>query len=223
MQVRHGRGTFEIGISNIGVIFSRVKRWPLLFLILPIGALAQTETNLEQFESLADSLLEGRLGQLAPSFGFAMVCSLTPEHRLNWFFQKEIAAAFSASRPVYLACDIRDTTAEQAGVRVGYRPLKLSVKYADLSDEIVERTFELAVFLQLLAVPENHMIWQGEVAGSKSDRVARKLLDKLENKEISFTVGRQGRRKGASRFFAPLIVSSTAGIIVYLFYSLRSR
>ena len=62
-------------------------------------------------------------------------------------------------------------------------------------------------------------IWQESV----SDTVAEKSLSRLENANLPFTIGRREKRKDGFNWLEAALITTATGVVVYLFYSLRSR
>ncbi len=58
---------------------------------------------------------------------------------------------------------------------------------------------------------------------SAVDTVAEKSLARLEDADLPFTVGKWERPASGFRWLEPALITSATGVIVYLFYALRSR
>jgi hypothetical protein len=62
-------------------------------------------------------------------------------------------------------------------------------------------------------------VWQESV----SDTVAEKSLSRLENANLPFTIGRREKRQDGFNWLEAALITTATGVVVYLFYSLRSR
>jgi hypothetical protein len=60
-------------------------------------------------------------------------------------------------------------------------------------------------------------------AESAVDTVAEKSLASLEDAALPFTVGKWQRPPRGFRWLEPVLITSATGVVVYLFYALRSR
>jgi hypothetical protein len=58
---------------------------------------------------------------------------------------------------------------------------------------------------------------------SATDTLAKKILPRFEDKNFPFTIGRRENREESSGWLEPILITSATGVVIYLFYSLRSR
>lgn len=56
-----------------------------------------------------------------------------------------------------------------------------------------------------------------------ADTLSEKSLSGGENQNFVFTLGRREDRQESSRWLEPVLITSATGVVVYLFYALRSR
>ncbi|MFQ5825038.1 MAG: hypothetical protein ACE5JB_13370, partial [bacterium] len=59
--------------------------------------------------------------------------------------------------------------------------------------------------------------------GSRLDWISSKKIRQLETRNLPFTQGVFLNGKGKSKFLEPIVITGVTGIIIFLFYSLRSR
>jgi hypothetical protein len=67
------------------------------------------------------------------------------------------------------------------------------------------------------------ILYNGALQASKSDWIAAENRQVFENPDIEFTVGKIQTVKRDGGVLQPLAVVVVTGVVVYLFYSLRSR
>lgn len=67
------------------------------------------------------------------------------------------------------------------------------------------------------------VLFQKIFAESAADTLAEKFLSGGENQNFVFTMGRREERQESPRWLEPVLITSATGVVVYLFYSLRSR
>jgi hypothetical protein len=58
---------------------------------------------------------------------------------------------------------------------------------------------------------------------SAADTLAKNYLPRLEEQNLPFTIGRRENREENSGWLEPILITSATGVVIYLFYSLRSR
>lgn len=146
-----------------------------------------------------------------------------PEER---FFYSRLVTILSDtfSAPVVVAPVDSLTT-----LALTYRLHRCEIVYRPLSDQrFLRRTRwqrTASVFLEVgahnLATRGFHFqkIWHETAA----DTLDEKSLQQLEDPTLSFTSGRRERNENGFHWLEAALITSATGVIVYLFYSLRSR
>jgi len=86
-----------------------------------------------------------------------------------------------------------------------------------------QRTANVMIEISARETSTRQVQFQKIFTESAADTVAEKFLSRLEDQNLSFTVGRRERDDKESRWLEPVLITSATGIVVYLFYSLRSR
>jgi hypothetical protein len=61
------------------------------------------------------------------------------------------------------------------------------------------------------------------VEGTRYDWVSAAARTQIENPNVSFTTGKFEIQSGKSKIFEPVLITGVTGVIIFLFFSLRSR
>lgn len=81
----------------------------------------------------------------------------------------------------------------------------------------------MRLFLRLVNEFSGKVLWSGMSEKTGSEWIQEDDVPNVENHNIPFTRGKYASRSKSIGLFQPLLVSTAAGVIVYLFYALRSR
>lgn len=101
---------------------------------------------------------------------------------------------------------------------------RCQVVYRSLSNRrLVYRHASVLIEFEAHDAATRQMLFQKIWEESAADTVAEKSLPRLENVNLPFTVGKWEKRETGLRWLEPVLITSATGIIVYLFYALRSR
>lgn len=191
-------------------------------------------TNFEFLTSLADSLLESATKEYVSDVEKrAIVRSLDVNDKANWFIENRLVEVLKRNgvRTIYLALenDVQPEIEPDSLVSIlEFKLLHLKIEYHELtkqqnSGEKIQRVGKAGLFLRIINKPSGKILWSDNLEGTKSDWIPINNKSIVENKEIHFTKGKTIRKSNSIKLVQPLIISSAAGVIVYLFYSLRSR
>ena len=113
-------------------------------------------------------------------------------------------------------------------ILIDYKIIKLNVDYQSQDtfwkSKPVRRTIELKLWAKFSRLNNNgKVLWMGECAESYSDHVRRARIPDLQNKHIAFTQAPVPEFNGYSKVLEPTFVMGISGVIIYLFYSFRSK
>jgi len=86
-----------------------------------------------------------------------------------------------------------------------------------------QRTANVIVELGAQNASTRQVSFQKIFAESAADTLAKKNLPHLEDQRLPFTIGRRENREENSGWLEPILITSATGVVIYLFYSLRSR
>lgn len=207
----------------------------LLLLIVPFfasGVAAQQTTNYQLLVALTDSLLHRFVVEnIAGLEGDIVIRSFDSGGRENWFFEDRVIQQLQhTGKTVYV-----ERQNDSAPVKINntwtwsleYKILRLGIRYKDIGNTgdaaLVRRIGHAGFTLRLIAERSGKVEWSGELQGEKKDHVMNKNRVALEDETIHFTVGKGIAPQRRLGLFKPLLISGAAGVIVFLFFSLRSR
>ncbi|RMF65587.1 MAG: hypothetical protein D6743_07770 [Calditrichaeota bacterium] len=201
------------------------------FLVATPEAAAQRVTNLEFLTGLTDSLLDQATQVLdSVEVRTVVIRALDPQNDANWFFEDRLSAVAKAhgSPAIYLGAPGSEERfwPDSSAVIIEFEPLKLDVVY-EQSDGVAragygKRIGNVGLFLRLVNGGTGRLLASDTIEARKSDWVAEQELDEIKSDKISFSKS-EGGKKPLGKIVQPLLISGVTGILVYLFYSLRSR
>ena len=196
----------------------------LCLMVSVVGAQETRLSNLEQLQALGQQLLKDSLA-IHPGKTDSAALILQANHEMstkNWFVENMLVKWAREKGFEKIVRGDRETDRTLV-YRLEYQPIALKVRYLDHSESFVNRHCSLA-FYALLTDPGDAVLFSGTLADSVVDRVPKDAVNELENAELEFTIGtRATTASWLSKSFEPFLVSSVTGIVIYLFYSFRSR
>jgi len=207
----------------------------LLLLIIPFFAsdvAAQQTTNYQLLVALTDSLLHNFVVEnIAELEGDIVIRSLDSDGQENWFFEDRVIQQLQhTGKTVYVERQNASPLVKVNGNwtwSLEYKILHLGIRYEDVGDTgdtaLVGRIGRAGFTLRVIAERSGKVEWSGELKGEKKDHVTNKNRVELEDETIHFTVGKGIAPQRRLGLFKPLLISGAAGVIVFLFFSLRSR
>ncbi len=206
------------------------QRFLFLFvaLLLVVDLSAQTPpSNLQLLGCIVDSLLDSISVRLEADSSDLYLHRLDRDNKLNWFFETRLVDKFSTpERSVYLDGGKQTSEPNRAKIRfdVEYRPVLAMVGYQELlHGKTIQRIGRIEFFLLMTEGPAKRLLWSGTLSASRQDVINRDAVKLAENRNVDFSVGQAVNEDKSVKLFPPLLVSGVAGLIVYLFYSIRSR
>ncbi|MFQ5706253.1 MAG: hypothetical protein ACE5HO_02325 [bacterium] len=150
----------------------------------------------------------------------------------DWFFLDRIVGVLKSHgfENIYVGPEENQQSDQRAPFVVfEYKVLSVGIKYINrnpeksIEEQRLQRIGHVGLFVRIFEQPSGRLLRSEEIKGAKADWVERVHLSQIENPNISFT---QGEIEGIGRnnkFWEPVLITGVTGIIVFLFYSLRSR
>lgn len=205
----------------------------LLFVVLYRPCLGQEKSNLKFLENLTDSLLQDVFSQSFENkpIRFA-IRNFGAADEQSWFFENQIIEALKKEGTSVFFVPEDDhagaSLSEENVIIVEYRSLDIGIEYGpeikkNQSPMLIQRNGKVGFSLRIISRPEGKILWNGSKSGTKFDWISLDSINEVENENISFVKGRQIKDSEASSLLQPILISVVSGVIVYLFYSLRSR
>lgn len=190
------------------------------------------ESNLDFLFRLADSVVAfpGKaLGE--EKFDYVLLSRGDSANSLNWLIQSRLIDSFEKTSNVYIrgSQENQDSPPNGIGAEIEFVPLSHGITYSESDslspdgESLVERRGHLTCAFLITRPGDGRVLWRGEGKGERLDYVARSKISTIEG-EFSYTKGEwSDERIHRGRWKQALLVSTVTGLIVYLFYSIRSR
>lgn len=208
------------------LITSFFTRLSVFFLLIPFVALSagqEREDNLSVFNRLALNAAREILESV--HLDSTNSVSIQPQNRKtdgNWLMESVLMQEFGRAgvNRIYLY-NVVDSV--QIDYRLEFQITKIQLNYEQgkKKDEIT-RKFELDVSARLIDLKSGLVKLRKSFNDGFEDSVRLAELDKLENKNFSFTHEIIPQKAGFKKYFEPALVIVTTISVIYLFFSLRS-
>lgn len=206
----------------------------LIFFLLSASRLTAAETpglksNFEIFNELSAQCVQEVLdGNLAREVKKVLLQKIDTADSLNWFIENTL---FNLLKQHGVDSIQYGEAASGFGqtVLVRYKIVNLSLSYENENRwRLFNRThnarhFKLQFFLQLINPQQGTVLWSGVLAREFRDQVPPNQIAGIESSAIPFTQARYPNRSIYARFVEPVLILSTTGTIIYLFYAFRSQ
>jgi len=190
------------------------------------GNLWAQATNLELLTQLADSLVGSFLAREVGETSLSVLLEKSDAtNGSNWFLEARLVDACQRRNHTVFISGAENSTHPVDAYLLRFNGLDVGASYTDLHNDPTHLRRKAAVKMAVILsrVRSGEVLWQGNLAAHHSDRINRKQVEALENSNIPFTVGSRERQSKPVRWVQPVAVSATAGLVIFLFYSLRSR
>lgn len=206
----------------------------LIFFLLSVSHVTAAETpglktNFEIFNELSTQCVQEVLdGNLAREVKKVLLQKIDAGDSLNWFIENTLfnllkQHGVDSIRYGEAASGLRQT------VLIRYKIVNLSLAYENenrwrlFNRTHTTRHFKLQFFLQLINPQQGTVLWSGVLAREFRDQVPPNQIAGIESSAIPFTQARFPDRSIYTRFVEPVLILSTTGTIIYLFYAFRSQ
>jgi hypothetical protein len=147
-----------------------------------------------------------------------------PNSRADWFLENR---ALTILRNRGFAIYVSDSLgrANDSGAIIEFKLVEIGIAYTrhDKQRELVRRTANLHFMGRMLLASTGEVLYNENLRASKTDWIASAEQKSYENETIDFTVGKVSESKHKSSIVQPIVITVATGVVVYLFYALRSR
>jgi hypothetical protein len=196
----------------------------LLLVLAPLTGSAQTPPdNLRVFLQLFDRVAHRVAGEIARDGGAGIwvqpPANERPEER--FFFSRLVTILRDTlSAPIFT-----EPADSLQSLALRYRLSRCELIYRPVSGRHRpwQRTVRVLIELGGREAKTRQVRFQEIWAESAVDTVAEKSLASLEEPGLPFTVGKWERPGRKFRWLEPALITSATGVVVYLFFALRSR
>jgi hypothetical protein len=203
---------------------SRRNLTVLLLTLAPLVSNAQTPpNNLRVFLQLFDRVANRVAGEIARDGGAAIwvqpPANERPEER--FFFSRLITTlGDTLSAPIFT-----EPADSLQSLALRYRLSHCEVVYRSISGRGSrwQRTASVLIEIGGREAKTRQIRFQNIWAESAVDTVAEKSMASLAEASLPFTVGKWERPGRKFRWLEPALITSATGVVIYLFFALRSR
>jgi hypothetical protein len=208
----------------------------VFFLSLSTPVLAQTKSNYEVLAALTDSLLAEISGAIPPFVNQVVIrewrfdrdsVQVSRRDGSNWFLESRIVDILKTrDLAVYVDSGFQQVEhAADSTAVVEFKLMEIGIDYLrqNRGAEVIGRKAYVHFWGRVRLRATGRILYNGALQASKSDWIAAENRQVFENPDIEFTVGKIQTVKRDGGVLQPLAVVVVTGVVVYLFYSLRSR
>jgi hypothetical protein len=199
----------------------------LLALATRLGNAQTPPDNLRVFLQLFDRVARRAVEQIARDGGAAIwvqpPANERPEER--FFFSRLVTiVSDTLAAPIFT-----ETVDSLQSLALRYRLSHCELVYRSVSGGRLFRRGQCQRTASVLIEIGGHEAMTRQVRFQKIwhesavDTVAEKSLASLEDADLPFTVGKWQKPARKFRWLEPVLITSATGVVVYLFYALRSR
>lgn len=198
-------------------------------------SVAQTKSNLDIFSDLIDSVLTEILPEIPKEPSTTLfIKNLDANSNISWFIENRIVHILKSlgfHDEIYVGDPDFSNRDGKTTLRLDYKVLDLKVKYMKREDggflgsgsNQINRQITVGLLVRVVKVPEDALILSEERWKNYNDWINEDQISTVENSNLPFTSGEFKYNKNSKNLLEPLLVTGVTGIIVFLFFSLRSR
>ncbi|TDI94246.1 MAG: hypothetical protein E2O77_01350 [Caldithrix sp.] len=184
------------------------------------------ESNFLFISSLTDSLLDLATTQLTSEKASQAVLRSLEDNNINWFFEDRLVELLKRKNIAHIYFEDKvegSRDSENLSLGFEYKVFKLDVKYMKQSrnSKRVKRIAEVEFFLRIIQHATGTVLLSENFEGKKEKWLHVNQANLQETSDIQFNPSQPKQKK--INILQPILISSVTGIIVYLFYGLRSR
>lgn len=194
-----------------------------LTFLFPEWIQAQKHDAVGFLESTTERLIQ-RFGEqhLQEQPNRFVITLVDPSDEVNVFFEKKWQGYFRQRFPDYVTTEklpAQNDTTTFLNLSLNVLNWQVEFEYEKLSQQII-RQGSLTTFMKLVQFPSGNILWQGDFRQTNSDTLSLASLNLLKTAEA---LGPENKKSGNGSIVEPILITGVTGIIVYLFYALRSR
>ena len=199
----------------------------ILWLVASLSnrCLAQ-ESNFLFISGLTDSLLGLATTQLPSEKVSQAVLRGLEDNSINWFFEDRLVELLKRKNIAHIYFEDKvegSRDSENLCLAFEYKVLKLDVKYKkqNKNSNRVKRIAEVDFFLRIIQHATGTVLLSENFEAKKEEWLHVNQINLQQASDIQFNQSQPKPKK--SNILQPILISGITGVIVYLFYALRSR
>ncbi len=183
------------------------------------------ESNFQFISSLTDSLLDLATTQIPGEKTSQAILRSLEDNNINWFFEDRLVELLKRKNiaHIYFEDQVdRSRGSVNSSLTFQYKVSKLDVKYNKQSrnSNTVKRVAEVGFFLRIIQHATGTVLLSKNFEATKEGWLdVNQNLQQTDDIQFDQSQPKQKQRN----ILQPILISSITGIIVYLFYGLRSR
>lgn len=196
----------------------------------------QEVSNLKFLANLTDSLLEEVSKKILDDTTRPVkIRSLESNKDVTWFFVNQLIEVLKKNdhAVIYLnqGVNYQDLIQKDGSsfTVFEFKVLSIGVEYVDhrggglFGSGEIKRKGNVALSLRIFNQPSGEILWSGDIEGTRFDWIPANEIDVVENPNIPFTQANYPSSLSTKKIIEPILITGVTGIIIFLFYSLRSR
>jgi hypothetical protein len=183
------------------------------------------ESNFQFISSLTDSILDLATTQIPGEKTSQAILKGLEDNNINWFFEDRLVELLKRKNiaHIYFEDQVdRSHGSVNSSLTFQYKVSKLDVKYNKQSrnSNTVKRIAEVGFFLRIIQHATGTVLLSKNFEATKEGWLdVNQNLQQTDDIQFDRSQPKQKQRN----ILQPILISSITGIIVYLFYGLRSR
>lgn len=184
--------------------------------------IAGSPTNVEQYETLYPQMFDHVFSPVELNESLPVVLNRTISTPSTWIMEQQLYRWIQGKGFNQIFTSRPDSILSY--YRIDYQPVSSRVQYDvyPTDSDSLQRTLRLECYLRLTH-PDNRLTVSTTQVDSITDIIGRDELERIENSQLPYTQGEIPENRNWRRFLEPTLVSVLTGVVIYSFYSLRSR
>lgn len=198
---------------------------------------SSVQTNFEVLKSLSRQKIEPCLQKNLTNHHLPVqILNIDSADSTGWFFE---AVIFDILQNLQIESiqagqqEHSDSLRSQqfSGYQISYQKIDLKLNYKTPEKWTFwfpktfkrEATVKLFIKIQEITAGKNQLLWSGILENNSIDEISTGELKKIEYSQLAFTRAEVPNISIYHHLIEPIIIIGSAGWIIYLFYSFRSR
>lgn len=196
----------------------------VLFVIWTGYANSEILSNLH----IINMLIEQGLAQAFQKSGIDSIDQLNvlvPEPRTGneWLIEQKLAGFLGSNQKLrFLTPDRYMPESVASGWILEFKVIDINVSYQPDSKGIFARHIQVAWFIKLQTA-SGVVLFLDNITKSYQDQIARNAVAVIENRNLAITQGHLPDSGTYTKYIEPIVVSIVSGLIIYLFFIMRSN
>jgi len=219
---------------NFGIVFNHILKsctLKIVFIVLTGAEICYCgnqagEKNSEIINNFIENTLESII-QKAPEFfekGIVIKSDLSYNNRLGFFIENSISRnLLDKGYEVFLARSGDTQLLSMEHTRLEFDVNHYRLNFTEIPGKnVIKRNLSIEIVIKLIELKTRKLLFTDTFKKDYGDEVTADEKKIIESEKLPDTITGDGKNK-FRKFIEPFAVSFISGIIVYLFFSMRSR